>query len=136
MKGSLIKLDYMIIIDKMMVSYLFASPFSMSMRECLILVLLSSVLQEVVRLLIAWVIVRSISLLSSPLPGAGAGRGAGPAESAAMVARMSWPTVITGMLRSSSGRENCSRSGTTSTAAVAVDWITVSYGLGSLSDST
>ena len=134
MKGSLIKLDYMIIIDKMMVSYLFASPFSMSMRECLILVLLSSVLQEVVRLLMAWVIVRSISLLSSPLPGAG--RGAGPAESAAMVARMSWPTVITGMLRSSSGRENCSRSGTTSTAAAAVDWITVSYGLGSLSDST
>ena len=120
----------------MIVSYLLASPFSMSMRECLILVLLSSLLQEVVRLLIACVIVRSISLLSSPLEGAGAGRAAGPAESAAMVARMSWPTVITGMLRSSSGRENCSRSGTTSTAAAAVDWITVSYGLGSLSDST
>ena len=122
----------------MTVSYLLASPFSMSMRECLILVLLSSLLQEVVRLLIACVIVRSISLLSSPLEGAGAGAGraAGPAESAAMVARMSWPTVITGMLRSSSGRENCSRSGTTSTAAAAVDWITVSYGLGSLSDST
>ena len=67
----------------------------------------SSVLQIVVRLLIALVIVLSISEVSS-LDEAEAGVGVLrlETESAAMVGMWAWPTVITGTLRSSRGREN------------------------------
>ena len=71
-----------------------------------------SEVQIVVRLLMASVIVFSISLLSSviPWPAGGEAGTAGP-ESVQML----WPTVMMGVLeRSSRGLENISRSGTTS----------------------
>ena len=107
-------------------SYLLPSVFSMSMMESFNFCFDSSVLQLVVRFLIALVIVISISELSSlneefsPSPllaEVAPGDLRVEAESEAMVGICVWPTVITGMLRSSSGRENCSRSGTTSEVA-------------------
>ena len=80
----------------------------MSMIDSFNCCLDSSVLQLVVRFLIALVIDLSISEVSSR-DEAEAGVGVlrvVEAESAAMVGMWAWPTVITGTLRSSRGREN------------------------------
>ena len=112
----------------------------MSMIDSFNCCLDSSVLQFVVRLLIAFVIVLSISEVSS-LAGDEAEAGAGvlrvETESAAMVGMWCvWPTVITGTVRSSRGRENCRRSGTTSEEEWEVITLWWSYGVGSLRVST
>ena len=72
----------------------------------------------VVRFLIALVIVLNISEVSSPDEDEAAfGDLRVETESVAMVGMLACPTVITGIVRSSRGRENCSRSGTTSDVA-------------------